>query len=51
MMRALYSERIDDFPDVELAETFFNSVTRRLFVTVGVDERIEFVDLDIRRDR
>ncbi len=28
--------------DSELAETFFNSVTRRIFKTVGVDRRIEF---------
>jgi isocitrate dehydrogenase kinase/phosphatase len=27
----------------ELAETFFNSVTRRILATVGVDQRIEFV--------
>jgi isocitrate dehydrogenase kinase/phosphatase len=28
----------------ELAETFFNSVTRKIFATVGVDHQIEFVD-------
>ena len=28
----------------ELAETFFNSVTRQIFATVGVDPQIEFVD-------
>ncbi|MFI5167762.1 MAG: bifunctional isocitrate dehydrogenase kinase/phosphatase [Thermoanaerobaculales bacterium] len=28
--------------DAELAETFFNSVTRRVFHTVGIDRRIEF---------
>ena len=28
--------------DAELAETFFNSVTRRIFNTVGVNRRIEF---------
>ena len=27
-----------------VAETFFNSVTRKLFVTVGVDENLEFLD-------
>jgi isocitrate dehydrogenase kinase/phosphatase len=27
----------------QLAETFFNSVTRRIFATVGVDPNIEFV--------
>jgi isocitrate dehydrogenase kinase/phosphatase len=29
--------------DAELAESFFNSITRRLFVTVGVDPGIQFV--------
>jgi isocitrate dehydrogenase kinase/phosphatase len=28
--------------DAELAETFFNSVTRRIFNTIGVNRRIEF---------
>ncbi|HEX6145208.1 MAG TPA: bifunctional isocitrate dehydrogenase kinase/phosphatase, partial [Acidimicrobiia bacterium] len=32
--------------DWELAETFYNSVTRRVFGTVGVAEHIEFVDSD-----
>ncbi|MEO8091046.1 MAG: bifunctional isocitrate dehydrogenase kinase/phosphatase [Gemmatimonadales bacterium] len=30
-------------PDSELAETFFNSVTRRVFSTVGVDPSIEYL--------
>ena len=29
--------------DLELAETFFNSVTRKVFATVGVDPKREFV--------
>jgi isocitrate dehydrogenase kinase/phosphatase len=33
----------------ELAETFFNSVTRKIFATVGVDPQIEFVDTCIRK--
>ncbi len=37
-----YRERIASRDDLELAETFFNSVTRRLFATVGVDADIEF---------
>jgi len=28
----------------ELAETFFNSITRRVFATVGVNPQIEFID-------
>ena len=41
-----YSRLIACKDDFELAETFFNSVTRRIFTTVGVDDRIEFVDKD-----
>lgn len=45
-MKAVYSGLIAGRDDWELAETFFNSVTRRIFDTVGVDEHIEFVDTD-----
>ncbi len=41
-----YSRLIACKDDFELAETFFNSVTRRIFTTIGVDDRIEFVDMD-----
>src|SRR5213075_992055 len=30
-------------PNEELAESFFNSLTRRIFHTIGVDPQIEFV--------
>src|SRR4030095_10996959 len=33
-------------PAWEIAETFFNSLTRRVFATDGVDQAIEFVDTD-----
>lgn len=45
-MKAVYSGLITPRDDWELAETFFNSVTRRIFTTVGVDAQIEFVDTD-----
>lgn len=45
-MKAVYSGLIADRDDWELAETFFNSVTRRVFATVGVDPNIEFVSTD-----
>jgi isocitrate dehydrogenase kinase/phosphatase len=45
-MKALFSGQIADRPDCELAETFFNSLTRRVFATVGVDSNVEFVDSD-----
>ena len=45
-MKAVYSGLIEDRRDRELAETFFNSLTRRIFTTVGVDPEVEFVDSD-----
>ncbi len=45
-MKAAYSALIADRADYGLAETFFNSVTRRIFATVGVDRNIEFADFD-----
>jgi len=44
--RSEYSSLVAHRDDRELAETFFNSVTRRIFITVGVDQQIEFVDSD-----
>src|SRR5919199_4342157 len=44
--KAVYSGLIASRDDWELAETFFNSVTRRVFATVGVERNIEFVDSD-----
>jgi isocitrate dehydrogenase kinase/phosphatase len=44
--KAVYSGLIGGRPDWELAETFFNSVTRRIFITVGVEPNTEFVDSD-----
>jgi isocitrate dehydrogenase kinase/phosphatase len=41
--RAAYADRIEGQLNRELAETFYNSVTRRVFATVGVDPAIEFV--------
>ncbi len=42
-MKEAYAGRVAGRPDVELAETFFSSASRRLFTTVGVDPAIEFV--------
>ncbi len=44
--KAVFSGLIISRDDWEQAETFFNSVTRRIFTTVGVDEQIEFVATD-----
>jgi isocitrate dehydrogenase kinase/phosphatase len=43
-MRARHAHGAQDRPDAELAQTFFNSVTRRVFSTVGVDAAIEYLD-------
>src|ERR1041384_1328468 len=40
-LKAVYSGLIAPRDDWELAETFFNSVTRRIFATVGVDRSEE----------
>ncbi len=36
-----FKKRIADRADMVLAETFFNSVTRRIFTTIGVDNDVE----------
>ena len=45
-MKAVYSSLIARSPKREIAESFFNSLTRRVFATEGVDQAIEFVDTD-----
>ena len=45
-MKARYSRCIAGCGDFEIAETFFNSITRRIFATVGVDPGREYVDSD-----
>jgi isocitrate dehydrogenase kinase/phosphatase len=43
-VRQVAERVIADLPDAELAETFYNSIARRLFPAVGVDPAIEFAD-------
>jgi isocitrate dehydrogenase kinase/phosphatase len=45
-MKGAYVDEIRPCEDIELAETFFNSVSRRIFTTIGVDPRIEFLFSD-----
>jgi len=47
-LREAYAPLLAARSDAELAETFFNSFTRRLFQTVGVDPAMEFVSLAAR---
>ena len=42
-MKREFSWLMNGHGDLELAETFFNSVTRKVFTTVGVDPKREFV--------
>jgi isocitrate dehydrogenase kinase/phosphatase len=42
-VRAIFARQIVGVPDTEFTKTFFSSITRRLFGTVGVAPEIEFV--------
>ena len=42
--KVVYADLVAKLDLWELAETFFNSITRRVFATVGVNPQIEFVD-------
>jgi isocitrate dehydrogenase kinase/phosphatase len=46
-IRGEFAALITDLPDPEFTKTFFSSVTRRLFGTVGVAPDIEFVATDL----
>jgi isocitrate dehydrogenase kinase/phosphatase len=45
-IKAQHARALAHRGDAEIAETFFNSVTRRVFSTVGVDAAIEYLDPD-----
>ena len=42
-----FAEIIDPLPDNEFKKTYFCSITRKTFGTVGVDPAVEFVALDL----
>ena len=42
-MKEAFVAWVQGWPDMELAETFFNSLSRKVFTTVGVDPSVEFV--------
>jgi len=48
-MRAEHSRLVVDHPAMEIAETFFNSVTRRIFRTIGTNPAIEYLDFRFER--
>ena len=50
-MKTAFAAGLGVQADPALAETFFNSATRRIFSTVGVDPSIEFVSTDVQPPR
>ena len=46
-IREQYSSRISDYADAEFFKTYYSSVTRRVFSTIGVDTLVEIVALDV----
>jgi isocitrate dehydrogenase kinase/phosphatase len=42
-IRRYFGNRLDEVPDNDFIKTFFNSITRRIFGTEGVDAQIEFL--------
>lgn len=46
-VRGRFAEVVEPLPDTEFNKTFFSSITRRLFGTVGVAADMEFVALDL----
>ena len=44
-----YAQMVAPRVDVEVAETFFNAITRKTFNTVGVNPEIEFLENDLER--
>ncbi len=45
-VKADYSKLIEEYPDSEFYKTFFSSITRGIFETVGVDPDVEFLAVD-----
>jgi isocitrate dehydrogenase kinase/phosphatase len=46
-VRRHFANLVEGLPDNEFCKTYFNSITRRLFSTVGVSPDIEFVATDL----
>jgi len=46
-IRDSFASQIAELPDTEFTKTFFSSITRQLFGTVGVSPEIEFVATDL----
>jgi isocitrate dehydrogenase kinase/phosphatase len=44
-VKASFGERVDGIADGAFCKTYFNSISRRLFHTVGADPQTEFLDM------
>jgi isocitrate dehydrogenase kinase/phosphatase len=49
-VKEYYTELIREYPDNAFFKTFFSSISRRLFNTVGVDPALEFIAADVLLD-
>jgi len=49
-IRAYFGDRLKKVPDAGFMRTYFNSVTRRIFDTVGIDSQLEFVTSSLEED-
>lgn len=49
-IRRYFGERLNEVPDSDFIKTFFNSTTRRIFGTEGLDPQIEFVSTSPLKD-
>ena len=49
-IRSYFGERLHEVPDSDFIKTFFNSTTRRIFGTRGIDDQIEFLSSDPAND-
>ena len=49
-LKEYFGERVNDIPDGEFSKTYFNSINRRIFNTVGIDPEIEFVALRLETE-
>lgn len=49
-LKRYFGERVNDVPDGEFSKTYFNSICRRIFNTVGIDPDIEFVTLRLEAE-
>lgn len=49
-IRTYFGDRLKKVPDAGFIKTFFNSVTRRIFDTIGIDPELEFTSSSLDED-